>query len=102
MSKAAKLAYTPVGIVGGIVAGSISSSIFTKVWSRVRGDEVAPNARTQGAGWKEIVLASALQGAIFAAVSNGVDHAGAVAFSRWAGAWPGDDPVEKIDAADKA
>ncbi len=93
MSKAAKLAYAPVGIVAGLVAGSIASSIFERVWTRLPGHPEAPTARTRDARWQEIVLASALQGAIFAAVKNGVDRAGAVAFARWSGAWPGDEPA---------
>ena len=94
MSRSAKLAYTPVGIVAGVVAGRIAGSIFTKVWTRLPGSPDAPSARTRDARWQEIVLASAIQGAIYAAVKNGVDRAGAVAFSRWAGAWPGDEPAD--------
>lgn len=94
MSKTAKIVYTPVGIAGGLVAGLISSSLFDKVWANVRGDADAPNARTRDASWKEIVLASALQGAIFAGVRTGVDRAGAVWFNKWAGAWPGDEPTD--------
>lgn len=99
MSKTAKIVYTPVGIAGGIVAGAVSSKVFAAVWSRLNGDAKAPTARTRDAGWKEIVLASAVQGAIFAGVRTGVDRAGAVWFSRWAGAWPGDEPQDFADQA---
>ena len=39
---------------------------------------------------REVVLAEAIQGALFAATTAAVDRAGARAFYKATGAWPGD------------
>jgi hypothetical protein len=38
----------------------------------------------------EVVLAAAIQGAIFAATKAAIDRAGAQGFKQLTGAWPGD------------
>jgi hypothetical protein len=39
---------------------------------------------------REVVLAAAIQGAIFAATKAAIDRAGAQSFTRLTGTWPGD------------
>jgi hypothetical protein len=39
---------------------------------------------------REVVLAAAIQGAIFAATKAAIDRAGARVFTRVTGSWPGD------------
>ena len=39
---------------------------------------------------REVVLAAAIQGAIFAATKAAIDRAGARGFTKVTGAWPGD------------
>jgi hypothetical protein len=52
-------------------------------------DEDAPDATDEERGWREILLAATLQGAIFAAVKATVDRGGATATRRLTGTWPG-------------
>jgi hypothetical protein len=85
---AAKLAYKPVGLVLGIAAGTVSSAVFRQVWKRVSGTEHPPRATDQDTDWVEVLLAAALQGAIFALVRAAVDRAGAVGVQRATGDWP--------------
>ena len=91
-SKTAKVMYRPVGMIGGIVAGIVAGQIFKQVWKRVsRGEDAdAPKALESEYDIKEIFVAAALQGAIFAVVKAAVDRGGARAFQRWSGEWPGD------------
>ena len=42
-------------------------------------------------GWREILLAAALQGAIFAVVRAAVDRSAAEGTRKLTGVWPGDD-----------
>jgi hypothetical protein len=37
-----------------------------------------------------VLIAAAIQGAIFAVVKAAIDRGGARAFQRWTGEWPGD------------
>jgi predicted metal-dependent enzyme (double-stranded beta helix superfamily) len=90
MSKGAKLAYRPVGLVGGILAGIISGAVFKQVWKVVAKEEDAPSALQSEYRMREVVLAAAIQGALFAATKAAVDRAGARAFTRMTGSWPGD------------
>ena len=90
MVSAAKLAYRPVGIVASIAAGAIASAVFKQIWKRVADEEDAPDALQSEYGIGQILLAAALQGAIFAAVKALIDRGGAKGFQRLTGSWPGD------------
>ena len=90
MSKLAKAAYRPVGLVAGLASASIAGAIFKQIWKRVSGSPDAPDALQTEYKLREVLLAAAIQGAIFAAVKVLVDRGGAVAFERITGEWPGD------------
>lgn len=86
--KASKLAYKPVGLLLGAAAGLVAGVVFKQVWRLVAHDDDAPNATDEDRGWTEILLAAALQGAIFAAVKAAVDRGGAEGVRKLTGEWP--------------
>ena len=90
MSKGAKLAYRPIGLLGGILAGSLSGIAFKQVWKLIAKEEDAPGALQSEYKMREVVLAAAIQGAIFAATKAAIDRAGARGFTKLTGSWPGD------------
>ncbi|WP_040336767.1 DUF4235 domain-containing protein [Candidatus Blastococcus massiliensis] len=90
MSKGAKLAYRPIGLIGGIVAGTLSGIVFKQLWKAIANEDDAPGALQSEYGMKEVVLAAAIQGAIFAATKAAIDRAGAQGFTKLTGSWPGD------------
>jgi Protein of unknown function (DUF4235) len=90
LSKGAKLAYRPVGLMAGLVAGAISGTIFKQIWKLVAKEDDAPTALQSEYRMREVVLAAAIQGAIFAATKAAVDRAGARGFTRLTGTGPGD------------
>ncbi|MGY1603363.1 DUF4235 domain-containing protein [Geodermatophilus sp. SYSU D00815] len=90
MSKGAKIAYRPIGLLGGILAGTLSGIIFKQVWKQIADEEDAPSALQSEYRMREVVLAAALQGAIFAATKAAIDRAGARGFTKLTGSWPGD------------
>ncbi|TXS38441.1 DUF4235 domain-containing protein [Streptomyces sp. OR43] len=87
--NASKVAYKPVGLLLGSLSGAVAGGIFKTVWKRIQGEEDAPDATDQQRRWREILVAAALQGAIFAAVKAATDRAGATLVNRMTGAWPG-------------
>ena len=89
-NKGARLAYRPVGLVAGLVAGSLSGIVFKQVWKLIAKEEEAPSALQSEYRMREIVLAAAIQGAIFAATKAAIDRAGARGFTKLTGTWPGD------------
>ncbi len=84
-----KIAYKPVGLVLGAAAGAASGLIFKQIWKRTAGEDEAPHATDEDRGWGEILIAAALQGAIFAAIKAAVDRAGATGVRKATGQWPG-------------
>jgi hypothetical protein len=87
--KMQKMLYKPVGTVLGIGAGLVAGLVFRQVWRAVAGEDEAPSATDERRQWSEILVAAALQGAIFAVVKAAVDRAGAEGVRRVTGRWPG-------------
>jgi hypothetical protein len=86
-----KLLYKPFGIVLGIIAGLLSRRLFTVIWGWVDPDhEEPPEAKTKDTTAAKAIGAAALQAAVFSGVRAGVDRAGARAFERTTGVWPGE------------
>ena len=86
----AKAIYTPISIVFSVLGGLLAGAIFKQVWKRIAGEEESPKALESEYGWKEILPAAALQGAIFALVKAMVQRGGAQGVQRLTGFWPGD------------
>jgi len=86
----AKALYTPVSIVFSVLGGILAGAVFKQVWKRISGEEESPKALESEYGWKEILPAAALQGAIFALVKAAVQRGGAQGVRRLTGFWPGD------------
>jgi hypothetical protein len=72
-----------------MAGGLLASAVFKQLWKRVAGEEDAPRATDESRGWREVLVAAAVQGAIFAAVKAAVDRGGATGFKRLTGRWPG-------------
>ncbi|PPS83609.1 DUF4235 domain-containing protein [Streptomyces sp. MH60] len=86
--KKLPLAYKPVGFALGWLGGTLAGMAFQKTWKVIRDEDDAPDALDPDRGWGEILLAAAIQGAIFAAVRSAVDRTGAKAIQRSTGTWP--------------
>ncbi|MFJ3979503.1 DUF4235 domain-containing protein [Streptomyces sp. NPDC090021] len=86
--KASTVAYKPVGMVLGALGGALAGIAFKHLWMRLGHEDDAPNATDEDRRWREILIAAALQGAVFAAVKAAVDRGGAVAVRRLTGTWP--------------
>jgi hypothetical protein len=88
VNKAGALLYRPLGLAAGMAGGLVASAIFKQVWKRVAGEEDAPEATDESRGWREVLIAAAVQGAIFALVKAAIDRSGAVGVKRLTGEWP--------------
>lgn len=86
----AKIIYRPFGLSSSILGGVIAGTVFKQVWRRVQGEQDVPNPLQSEYGWRQMLMAAALQGAIYALVKATIDRAGAQAFERLTGEWPGD------------
>ncbi len=90
-NTAAKILYRPMGLTGSLIGGLIAGTIFKYVWKwAAPGDKPDPPKPLETEyPFKEILLAAAIQGAIFSVVKTVIDRRGARLFERWTGEWPG-------------
>jgi len=88
VEKVEKVAYKPVGLLLSVAAGAIAGVIFKQIWKIASGDDDAPNATDEDRGWTEILIAAALQGALFAVVKALIDRGGAAGVRKLTGTWP--------------
>jgi len=88
----------PVTMILGMVGGLLASAIFKQVWKHVDEEEDPPTPLQKEFGWRKILLAAALQGAIYATVKAVVSRGGAKGIEKVTGAWVG----EKDDRLAKA
>ncbi|MGW2958482.1 DUF4235 domain-containing protein [Streptomyces sp. NPDC001220] len=82
------LVYAPLGFLLSWAGGALGALVFRRTWMALRGEEDAPDALDRDRGWGEVLLAAALQGAVFAVVRSAVDRTGATAIERSTGTWP--------------
>ena len=76
-----RLLYRVLSLGLSVITGVVAGAVFKQMWKLVAGEEEAPQAADPQRTWKEILLATALQGALFAAVKAAVER-GAVQGGR--------------------
>jgi hypothetical protein len=86
-----KLLYKLSTMVVSVLSGMLAGAIFKRVWMVAAGEDEAPTATDVRRGWREVLTAAALQGAIFSLVRAVVDRATAEGARKLTGEWPGDD-----------
>ncbi|MFC9435096.1 DUF4235 domain-containing protein [Nocardia sp. NPDC057030] len=83
-----KTLYKPLGLVVSVIGGLAANAAFTRVWRALSGEDQAPTATAKNYAWSEVLLAAALQGAIFGLVKAAIDRAGATGYKSLTGTWP--------------
>jgi len=86
-----KVLYKAVSLLVSVLGGMLAGAIFKRVWKLAAGEDEAPTATDIRRGWPEVLLAAALQGAIFALVKAALDRGAAEGARKLTGYWPGDD-----------
>lgn len=81
--------YKPLGLLLGLLGGMAGGAVFRRVWTWTSGQDEAPKATEEDYSWHEVLLAAAVEGAIFGLVKAAVDRAGATAYQKATGTWPG-------------
>jgi uncharacterized protein DUF4235 len=89
----AKLLFVPVSIGGGLLAGLVGRRLFDQVWA-LFDDEEPPDSSHRQTEWSKLLLAAALQGAIFRMVKEAADRSSRQGFAALTGSWPGDEAPE--------
>jgi predicted metal-dependent enzyme (double-stranded beta helix superfamily) len=85
-----KLLYKPVSMLVSVLGGVLAGAVFKRVWKITAREDDAPKATDAQRGWREVLLAAAVQGAIFAVVKAAVDRSAAAGTRKLTGIWPGE------------
>ncbi|MDV8068462.1 DUF4235 domain-containing protein [Rhodococcus sp. IEGM 1366] len=80
MSAITKAMYKPLSLATSVIGGIAAGAVFQQIWKRVGRDEKAPDPQDLNRSSKEVLIAAALQGAVFAVVKAAVDRAGAKSY----------------------
>ena len=88
-----KLVHRPLSILVSVPGGMLAGAIFRRIWRVAARQEQAPSATDARRGWTEILVAAALEGAIFAVVRAALDLGTAHAAHQLTGTWPGDEGI---------
>ncbi|WP_435612349.1 DUF4235 domain-containing protein [Streptomyces sp. bgisy159] len=96
MAKKRKLSlvYQPIGLAFGWAGGALAAYAFRRTWQALRHEDDAPDPLDRERSWGEVLLAAAIQGAIFSVVRGAADRAGAKAIERSTGVWPAKEPKD--------
>ena len=97
-----KLMYKALGLLISLLASLLAGAILKRLWKLTPGSDEAPEATDERRGWGEVLLAAALQGAIFALIKAVFDRATAEGVRRVTGDWPGEDGENGEDGEDGA
>lgn len=93
-----KVLYKTLGKLAGVFGGMLAGAIFRQVWKLAAHEDEAPKATDARRGWREVLLAAALEGAIYAMVKAAVDRGAATGTRTLTGEWPGDENQEQGEA----
>lgn len=86
-----KVLYKPLSLLTSVLGGVLAGGIFKRAWKLTAREDEAPKATDAARGWREVLAAAALQGAIFAVVKAAIDRGTAQGTRKLTGYWPGED-----------
>lgn len=84
-----KFLFAPISIGAGLLAGLVAQKIFERLWA-VIDDEDPPEPDNREVPVLKLLVALAVEGAIFRLVKGLTDRGARKGFATLTGAWPGD------------
>lgn len=88
MSPAGRQLYRLSALAAGVLGGVIARALFGRVWSVATSQDDKPEPTDEDADWSSVLLAAALEGALFAVVRAFLRRAEATGVARLTGEWP--------------
>lgn len=83
-----KVLYKPFTILVTVSSGMLAGAVFQKIWKMTAGEDDAPDATDEDRQWAEILIASALQGALLGLTKALLNRGGAKGVRKLTGNWP--------------
>jgi Protein of unknown function (DUF4235) len=88
-----RLFFAPFSIFAGLLAGFVGRKLFEQIWGLIDKDE-PPEGKHREISVPKMLIALALEGAIFRAVRGAADHYARAGYMRLTGSWPGEEEPE--------
>ena len=88
-----KVLFIPFSVAGGFVAGLLGKKLFEQVWGLIDKEE-PPHAEHREISVPKMLIALAIEGAIFRMAKGAFDHWARRSFARFTGTWPGEEEPE--------
>ena len=88
-----KLLFAPVSIGAGLLAGFIGKKLFEQIWGLIDKEE-PPHPRHREISVPKMLIALAIEGAVFRLTKGALDHWVRRSFNRFVGEWPGEERPE--------
>jgi hypothetical protein len=89
-----KIVYKPFSVLVAMVAEAVATNVWRRLWRLLAHEAKPPKATDRDTNWPEIVVASAMRGAVYAVVRAVIKRSGATAFANVTGTWPGRQSAE--------
>jgi hypothetical protein len=83
------LLYKPFGALINALAGLAAGVLYKRLWRALAREAETPKATDPGRSWRQVIVASAMKGAVFAVVRAASRRSGAATFAHLTGTWPG-------------
>ncbi len=80
-----KVTYELVTLASGVLGGALAGAVFNRIWCAVSGAKQAPEPTELDRSIREVLIAGALQGALFGLVKAAVGRLTATGYQRFAG-----------------
>ena len=83
------LLYKPFGLLINALGGLAAAALYKRLWRTLAQEGETPRATDPGRSWRQVIIASAMKGAVFAVVRAASRRSGAAGFAYLTGTWPG-------------
>jgi hypothetical protein len=77
-----KILWKPFGLVLGVLSGLVAGKVFGVIWKKVSNEDETPQPLSEDYSTREVLIAAALQGAIFALIKTALDRYGMRGFRK--------------------
>jgi Protein of unknown function (DUF4235) len=89
----ARILFTPFSIAAGLVAGLVAKKVFEQAWGLIDKEE-PPHPEHREISVPKMLIALAIEGAVFRVTKGALDHWTRRFFERFVGTWPGEEEPE--------
>jgi predicted RNase H-related nuclease YkuK (DUF458 family) len=80
--------YEVVSLASGLLGGALAGAIFNRIWRAVSGDEEAPEPTALDRNLRDVLLAGAVQGAVFGLIKAALGRITATGYRQVTGSAP--------------